>query len=189
MGGLLALILVLAAVPRSVQLWPGPFGPESFWYDEVIPMRLALTPNPAALIRLLDQIEATRAPLHPLVLQAWIRVFGRSEFAARSLSAVCGVMTVGIVFAIGRRLAGTAAGLWAAGLAAVSPSLVIYSLEAKMYAWLTMLTCLAWWNLLAFRDDARRWRMAAQSLLLAAAWSIRSPLGPAPWRGRWGWER
>ena len=153
----------MAAVPRFATL-----GLESFWYDEVIPMRLALTPNPAALMRLLGEIEATRAPLHPLVLQGWVRIFGGSEYAARSLSAVCGWLTVAVVFCLGRRLAGDKAGLWSAALAAVSPSLVIYSLEAKMYAWITLLTCLAWWNLLTMRSGVSRRRFVVQALLIAS---------------------
>jgi hypothetical protein len=85
-------------------------------------------------------------------------------------------MTVGLIFLIGRRLSGTGAGLWAAALAAISPLLITYSLEAKMYAWLTWLTCLSWWNLLAFRDGVRPWRAAVQTSLLAAL-AYSQPLG------------
>src|SRR5258708_26738646 len=84
-----ALIVVVAALLRFFEL-----GRLSFWYDEVVTMRLARTASPAALIEQLLQIDATRAPFHPLFLQAWIRIFGSSAAAARSLSVVFGLATI-----------------------------------------------------------------------------------------------
>ena len=63
----------------------------SLWHDEVVTMRLATTANPAAMIRLLDQIDGTRAPLHPLILQIWLRFFGTSEVALHRLAPCVGL--------------------------------------------------------------------------------------------------
>src|SRR5437870_5593367 len=104
-------------------------------------MRLTEEPNVRELLQELDKIDATRAPLHPLVLHVWLRAFGPSDFAGRALSAVCGVLTVLLVFRIGRTLYDDSTALWGAWLAAISPLLVRYSQEARMYAWLVMLTC------------------------------------------------
>ena len=60
-------------------------GRSSLWYDEVVTMRLARTESPAALFQLLGQIDATRAPLHPLILQGWVAVLGSSDYAASRL--------------------------------------------------------------------------------------------------------
>jgi 4-amino-4-deoxy-L-arabinose transferase-like glycosyltransferase len=158
---LLAAILVVAAALRFAHL-----GRLSLWYDEVVSMRLARQPDPSALIRLLFQIDATRAPLHPLVLQGWLRLFGPSDYAGRSLSAVCGLLTVALTYRIGRRLFDDATALWGAGLATISPLLVRYSQEVRMYAWLVLLTCLAWDLLLSFRQSASAWRQAAFALVL-----------------------
>src|SRR5439155_17555367 len=87
----LASILILATALRSWEI-----GRSSLWYDEVVTMRLARQPTPAALIRLLGQIDATRAPLHPLLLQGWIRAFGHSDASGRCFSALCGVATVAL---------------------------------------------------------------------------------------------
>jgi len=84
--GHLLLILLVAVVLRIRGL-----DRYSLWYDEVVTMRLARTANPAALIQLLGQIDGTRAPLHPLILQGWLRLFGTSELAGRSFSAVFGI--------------------------------------------------------------------------------------------------
>src|SRR5436309_5828905 len=92
LGMTLAVVLILATALRSWQL-----GQLSFWYDEVVTMRLAQAPGPGALLDRLFEIDATRAPLHPLLLQAWVRLFGTSEASARAMSVLCGVVTVALV--------------------------------------------------------------------------------------------
>jgi hypothetical protein len=63
----LVSILILGLVLRVYHV-----GQSSLWYDEVVTMELARTANPAALLKLLLQIDATRAPLHPIILQGWL---------------------------------------------------------------------------------------------------------------------
>jgi uncharacterized membrane protein len=142
----LALILLLGIALRAYQL-----GGLSFWYDEVVTMRLAEAATPRLLLEQLSRIDATRAPLHPLLLHYWLPVFGRSEASARSLSALAGVLTIALVFGIGRSAFDTATGLWAAWLAAISPILIVYAREARMYALLVLLSCACWYLLLEFR--------------------------------------
>ena len=141
---LLVAILLVAGALRLYHL-----DQSSLWYDEVVTMRLARTENPLALINLLGQIDATRAPLHPLVLQAWVTIFGPSDSSGRFLSVLCGLMTIGIVYWIGVTAFDRKTALWASWLCAVSPLLVYYSREARMYMWLVLTTCLAWGFLLS----------------------------------------
>ena len=114
----LVIILSLAAALRAWKL-----GQLSFWYDEIVTMRLATAPTLTALLDRLFQIYAT-AQLHPLLLQRWIGLFGSSEAAGRSLSVVCGIVTVGLVYWSGLLVFDRASGLWAAWLAAISPPLL-----------------------------------------------------------------
>ena len=130
-------------------------------------MRLALAPTPGACLDLLGSIDATRAPLHPLLLWGWVRIFGPSEFAARSLSAACGVLTVTVSFALGKRL-GTGAGLGAAFLTAYCPLFIDYSREARMYSLLVLLTASVWWALLRLHDRVSTARLALLAVLVAA---------------------
>jgi hypothetical protein len=160
----LALILAVAALLRAERL-----GRLSFWYDEVVTIRLARTAGPAALVDLLGRIDATRAPLHPLLLQGWVKAFGASEASGRAFSAVCGVLTVALIARVGRRaFDDPRAGLWAAALAALSPLLLVYSREARMYAWLALVTCAAWDALLGLRSGASAWRLSLYAAAVAA---------------------
>jgi mannosyltransferase len=106
--------------------------------------------------------------LHPLLLQLWLRVFGASEFAARSFSVLCGIATVVLIYQIGRAAFDTRTGLYAAWLAALSPILVVYSREARMYAWLVLVTCLCWRLLLGIRRSFTVSKAAAYVCCLAA---------------------
>ena len=92
----LAAILLVASLLRLHRL-----GQSSLWYDEVVTMRLAQTQSPLKLLRLLHEIDATRAPLHPLLLQCWVKLFSPSEYAGRGFSVLCGTVAIAIVYWIG----------------------------------------------------------------------------------------
>ncbi len=160
---LLVLILLVASVLRLYHL-----GQSSLWYDEVVTMRLAWTESPRSLLRLLGQIDATRAPLHPLVLQGWVKLFGRSDYSGRAFSALCGIITVALVYWIGLQAANPWTGLAAAWLCAVSPLLVYYSREARMYMWLVLVTCCAWGLLFSLSRSPQPWKLALYGLSLIA---------------------
>lgn len=154
----------------------GEIGRESLWFDEVVSMRLARQPDPIALLRVLPEMDATAAPLHPLILQGWVAIFGPSDGSGRALSAIFGVVTVVLTAWVGRRLLGGEAGLWAGWLVAISPLLVQYSREIRMYAWLTLNATIAWSLLAALRDGGGRWVRAAYVVSLAAM-GYAHPLG------------
>ena len=104
----------------------------------------------------------------PPVAEGWVGIFGTSEAAARASSVLCGVLTVLLVFDIGRVAFDVRTGLWAAWLAALCPSLIVYAREARMYAWLVLVTCLCWRLLLALRRSYTTGKAAAYVLGLAA---------------------
>jgi uncharacterized membrane protein len=167
----LAAILVLASMLRMIHS-----GQSSLWYDEIVTMRLARTEDPPALLRLLDQIDATRAPLQPLLLQGWVGLFGPSDLSGRAFSALCGILTVAAVFRVALMAFDSATGLWAAWLCAISPLLVYYSREVRMYAWLVLVTCLTWGLLFSQGRSPRVGKLVLYALAsIAIAYS--HPLG------------
>ena len=173
------VLLLLAAALRFHRL-----GAQSFWNDEGNSARLSERAIPAIL-------EGTASDIHPplyyLLLHGWRALLGDSEFALRALSAFAGVATVAAVGALVKRRSRYSAGHYSVGqsenrshllntdywlpatlLAAVSPVLVYYGQETRMYALLALLAALSTWTLLAWRGGAgRRWAVAY--VLLAAA--------------------
>src|SRR5262245_55385847 len=86
-GVALFAIALLAAVLRLTYI-----DRPSLFYDEVIVIQLATAPGPLALLKRLPDMDATQAPLHPLLLQAWLFLFGATPLAGRVFSALCGVL-------------------------------------------------------------------------------------------------
>jgi hypothetical protein len=167
----LVIILLVAA---GLRLWG--LNATSLWYDEVITMQVARADDLASLVERLDRLDGTRAPLHPLVLQAWLRVFGPSDLAGRLCSVFCGVATIAVVFLLARDAFDVGTALWSGWLAAVCPPLIYYSQEARMYAWLVLLTCLSWLVFFRFRREASPLSCLCYGLLLTSL-AYSHPLG------------
>jgi mannosyltransferase len=113
---------------------------QSLWYDEGISAHQLVRTFPEILrAAALD----THPPLYYWTLKAWAEVFGSSELALRSLSALWGMVMVALTLLIGRRLFGSTVGSVAALLLAAAPLAVYYSQEVRMYAQVTALGLVA----------------------------------------------
>jgi mannosyltransferase len=121
-----ALILLLAAGLRFYRL-----DAQSFWNDEGNSARIAERP-------LWQIVEGAGGDIHPpgyyILLAGWRSLAGHSELALRALSALAGVLTAALCYAIGSRLFDRRVGLLAALLVAIHPFQVYYAQEARMYA-------------------------------------------------------
>jgi mannosyltransferase len=155
---LLLAILLLASCLRFYRI-----DAQSFWNDEGNSARIAE--------RTFDLIlEGAAGDIHPpgyyMLLHGWRALFGHSELALRSLSAVAGLALVVFTYLLGRHLFGEATGLTAAFLGAISPFAVYYSQEARMYALLAALSAASTYALLR--------------LLTVNQSSVPSPWSPIP---------
>jgi hypothetical protein len=79
-------------------------------------------------------------PLYYMMIEAWVYLFGDSETALRSLSAVSSILAGGLVYLLARVLLGRRPALAAALLFAVSATGIYYAQEARPYALLLLLT-------------------------------------------------
>ncbi|MGC9520777.1 MAG: glycosyltransferase family 39 protein [Anaerolineae bacterium] len=129
-------LLLLAFLVRAVSLEA-----QGLWRDEVDQWRFAFQ----SLSELLQNFTRPgwNGPLYSPLLRGWIAIAGDSVYAMRLLSVFWGVLTVALVYVLGRRLMNRRAASLAALLMALSPYMVWYAQEIKMYTWVPMLVLLA----------------------------------------------
>jgi uncharacterized membrane protein len=132
---ILLSILILAALLRLLQL-----GSESLWYDEAVTVAIVRL-DWEAFSKVLSHFEANMG-LYYCLLRLWINL-GESEFVLRSLSALAGVLAVGLVYGLGKRLFDTKVGLIGAALLATNSFHIQYSQEARGYSLMVLLTALS----------------------------------------------
>jgi mannosyltransferase len=154
----LAAIVLLALVLRCSTL-----GLQSFWYDEAFTPVHVLHASLGATLRGMVHTENT-PPLWYVLIWAWSRVLGTGAVALRSLSALAGVLTVPVAWAIGKELAGRRAALVSATLVAVNPLFVWYSQEARAYALFVLLSAVAMLCFLRAEREPTPRRLAAFAL-------------------------
>jgi uncharacterized membrane protein len=133
---LILAIVALAAFLRFFNL-----GSESIWLDEAISVHAAET----SLVSIVQKsISAdVHPPLYNLLLHFWVLIFGQSEAAVRSLSACFGIISVLLLYKVGRALFDRKVGLIASILMAISAFTISYSQEARAYSLLLLLTLIS----------------------------------------------
>ena len=152
----LAALLLAAAVLRFSTL-----GLQSFWYDEAFTPVHVLHASLGATLRSMVHTENT-PPLWYVLIWAFSRVFGTGAIALRLPSAVFGVVTVPVAWAIGRELTGRrATAIAAAAFVAVNPLFVWYSQEARAYGLFVLMSALAMLCFLRARREPTPRRLAA----------------------------
>lgn len=136
---LLAIAILLLGFGLRFHL----LGVQSFWNDEGNSARLS--ERSVELI-----IEGTASDIHPplyyLLLHGWRALAGDSEFALRAFSAFAGVLAIPGTMALGLLVGGRRpypVALVAGLVTAVSPPLIYYSQETRMYAMLGLLAVLS----------------------------------------------
>jgi mannosyltransferase len=115
---------------------------QSLWADEGNSAALA-SRSLAQIAR--DAAHDIHPPLYYWLLHFWTGLFGTSEVALRSLSAVLGVLLVILIYRVGQRLWDGTAAVAAAFVAATNPFQIYYAQEARMYMLLALLGVGAAW--------------------------------------------
>lgn len=108
-------------------------GGKSLWFDEAFSVNRATQEAMARLVF----VDRGHPPLHFTALHHWIAVFGSSETVVRLLSGFVSMLSVALIYALGRALLDRRAGLAAAALLALSSLDVWYAQEARMYIFVT----------------------------------------------------
>jgi hypothetical protein len=158
---LVALTLLAAALRLST------LDLQSLWYDEAYTPVHVFHAGLGATWRAYVHSENT-PPLWYAIEWPIARVFGTGAVALRLLSALAGIATVPVAWAIGRELAGRRAAIVTAAFVATSPLLVWYSQEARAYGLFVLTAALALLSFLrALREPTPRrvWAFAVAGSL------------------------
>ncbi len=110
-------------------------GHKSFWIDEIASVVIAQKPG-AAFWHFLWHDEGNMA-LYYMLLRPWLH-FGNSEAVVRLLSVLPGVLTIPLMYLLGKRLFGPGTGMLAAVVFAINPCAIASSQEARAYSFLVL---------------------------------------------------
>lgn len=105
----------------------------AFWYDEACSWFSAKQSFPLGIMDNLLHLDLQHTPLYFMLLHFWMIIFGDSEIAIRVLSLIFGIATVPVVYFAAKKIIPSYAAIAACFIAAVSPVLVFFSVEARMY--------------------------------------------------------
>ena len=133
LAGLAILVAASALLRLEGQGFP-------LWSDEGISIGIAS--HPVAEIPSVLRHDGS-PPLYYVMLHRWMRWWGSSAPALRSLSLLVALAAVPLAYGVARSLFGRRAGWVAAVLAATSTYLTLYSREARMYTLVAVLSLVA----------------------------------------------
>ena len=186
MVGLLA-VLVLGATLRSLRLQQ--LG--DFDFDEVAAVWYARS-LPLDIIAAIAEAPFEHPPLYYVALHYWTMWFGEQEPIVRWLSVPFGVLLIPATYQLARMYLRPWPAVFAAGVVAVSPMLIFFSREARMYAAAALFGTLALWLFeRAMRRGRRRdWMWLALAIVVGAYVDYTAALAlvalnlSLPWRFR-----
>jgi uncharacterized membrane protein len=135
---LLGVIILLGAFLRFYDL-----GSESYWNDEVIMVHVAQED-------LWSILQGGRPPLYIVFAHFWIKIFGSAEEATRSLSAVAGVISIPLMYSLGRQLFDERVGIVSAFLVAISQFQIYFSQDFRYYSFFMLFTLCSFYFYILF---------------------------------------
>ena len=172
------LVTAIATVSRSIHLTR----PNTIVFDEFFYAREAcfLVQGSQQICGIGERAISPHPPLGKWLISLGIRVFGYSPLGWRIAALIAGILTVSLLYLLGRRLLGTAIGAGvAAGLLAIDPLHFVQSRVAMLDIFVTLFVVASFLFLVIDRDlvesagaerplVVRRWLLAAGSVAGAA---------------------
>ncbi len=113
-------------------------------------------------MRVLVWEDPRQVPLYFVLARAWVKILGPSTTILRAFSAVLSIISLPLVFLLGRELFRRSLEGWVAvGLFAVSPLHLVYAQEARQYMlWVDLVLLASWLLLLALNRTSELGRPA-----------------------------
>jgi 4-amino-4-deoxy-L-arabinose transferase-like glycosyltransferase len=115
-------------------------GAENYWIDEMD----ALLVGRGGVLSIVGSIKLDRPPLFIMALHFWMDLFGTSEAATRSLSAIAGIAALPAMYAVGRELFNARVGLVSTLVLAVSQFQIYQAQSIRYYSFLLLFSLLSY---------------------------------------------
>lgn len=142
----------------ALRIWL--LGDQNVWWDE----GLAIWAVRQSWIRMtLWTASDVHPPVYFWLLKAWVSLAGETEFAARFISLVCGMVTVAALYPLGKALLGRRVALLATLLLAISRFHVWWSQEMRMYIVATLWGVCSLYLLVRWCKAERWWPTETQT--------------------------
>lgn len=103
----------------------------SLWYDEAF-SGILVRQNLGTLIQIIQE-DRVHPPVYYFLLKIWSMVWGNTDTALRFFSLIFGILLITAAFFLIKKMLNTKAALTAAGIFALSPYFILYSIEARSY--------------------------------------------------------
>jgi len=130
--------LLLAIIGLALFLRLYGLGDESLKADETFSVLWSVQ-DPVSIIKSTALIEH-HPPFYYLCLHYWMILFGEGESAIRVLSALLGIMSVVVLYKVGRELFNRNIAITASFLMAINAFVITHTQEARQYGFLLLLT-------------------------------------------------
>lgn len=159
--GLVSLATILGTIARFAMITRS-----NIWHDEGFSIMLALR-TPAEIWA--GSARDVHPPLYYELLHFWMQLFGNSVLAIRSLSVLAGILIIPLCFFITKRMFGSRPAILTSYFVALSPFLIRYSIEARMYGVLGIFTLLAFYSLVIIAHNPKNnWAYLLYAVAIAA---------------------
>jgi 4-amino-4-deoxy-L-arabinose transferase-like glycosyltransferase len=136
--GIVLGIVLVAAMLRLYHL-----DAESLWYDEVVSVQYLDAPSFTTFIEQERELDPAIVPVYFLLEYLWWHYVSDTEYGLRLLSVAAGLLTVMVVWWLGRNIFSPRAGAVAALCAAFAQNQIYYSQEIRMYALMYLFAALS----------------------------------------------
>jgi mannosyltransferase len=154
-------VVAVVAIGLVLRFWTR----SALWLDEALTVDIARLP----LHEIPSYLKRDGAPpLYYVLLHFWMKPFGDSDIAVRSLSGVFSVATLPVVWIVGRRIGGRSVAWVLLVVVASAPFAVYYGTEARMYSLVMFLTACGLWALSRVLEKARPGNLVALAVVTAA---------------------
>jgi len=153
----LLLIFLAGAWLRFYKL-----GSQSMWQDEAYAVSCSQQSIPGIIEW---QIKDSSPPLYYILLKLWSTFNDYGEWWIRSFSVMNGILFLIVLFLIVKKLVNNETALFALGITAISPYMIYYSQETRMYSMLPLLSVLIFYCFISYKKNNSKAALILYTLL------------------------